>query len=68
MTYYVVSDALDKEPDRLVVAPNVAQAIRHVAKRYSAKVASSDALASMLTDGKTKIEHAKEDATQASHA
>ncbi len=61
MTYYVVQDALNKEPDRLVTAPNQAQAIRHVAKRYTAKVATTDAVASMLMAG-AKIEAAGETA------
>ncbi len=61
MTYYVVQDALNKEPDRLVTAQNQAQAIRHVAKRYTAKVATTDAVASMLMAG-AKIEAAGETA------
>ncbi len=59
MTYYLITDELNKEPDRLVTAPNQAQAIRHVAKRYSAKVATTDAVASMLMAG-AKIEAAGE--------
>ena len=56
MSYYVVTDTQNKEPDRLILAPNQAQAIRHVAKRYAAKVASTHAVATMLLDG-AKVEN-----------
>lgn len=50
MTYYVVSDA-GGEPERLVEAPTPAQAIRHVARRYSAKPATTKQVAEFLLAG-----------------
>lgn len=68
MPYYTIVDTKHIERDRLILAPNQAQAIRHVAKRYTAEVASTHAVASMLLDG-VKLETASnghgEEAAQA---
>jgi hypothetical protein len=51
LSYYLVTDEQGKEPERLVLAPNQSQAIRHCAKRYTAKVASTHEVATILLNG-----------------
>jgi hypothetical protein len=55
MPYYKVIDSQNKEADRLILAANQVKAIRHVGRRYTAEVASTHTVASMLMDG-VKIE------------
>jgi hypothetical protein len=57
-TLYVVSDNLGKESDRLVEASNQAQALRHVAQRYTARVPTLIE-AMQLRDAGVKVEIAK---------
>ena len=51
MTYYVVKDTTGGERNRLVIAPNPAQAIRHVSKRYTAAPARTSEVADMILAG-----------------
>lgn len=55
---YIITNGASEE--RLVRAPNQAQALRHIVKPYKAEVASQDALITALGKG-VKVEDAKED-------
>lgn len=66
MAFYKVEDLDGKEADRLVEAPNAAQAIRHCAQRYKATALGTAEVAEMLVASVTlERATAKADATQA---
>lgn len=61
--YEVVDNEDDNYESRLIEAPNSAQALRHVAKRFTVSVASAKRVAELMND-EVKVEVAGQEPEQ----